>query len=88
MQKGDTEINSFLEDCLNKTVKQYISKMDGAGNGHLHDLIINAIEKPLIKLVLKEMQGNQTKTANILGINRNTLRNKIREHKIVWKEKN
>ena len=87
MPKVDKELNSFLEDCLDKSVKQYISKMDGNGNGHLHDLIIDAIEKPLIKLVLKEMQGNQTRAANILGLNRNTLRKKIREHKIEWKEK-
>ncbi len=88
MQKVSRDIQTFLEDWLDKSIKQYISKMDGNGNGQLHDLIIDAIEKPLFKMVLKEMQGNQTKTANILGINRNTLRKKIREHKIEWKEKN
>ena len=88
MQKVSRDIHSFLENWLDKSIKQYISKMDGDGSGQLHDLIIDAIEKPLFKMVLKEMQGNQTKTANILGINRNTLRKKIREHKIEWKEKN
>lgn len=87
MQKVKEDIHSFLEDWLDKSIKQYISKMDGNENGHLHSLIIDAIEKPLFKMVLKETQGNQTKTSNILGINRNTLRKKIREHNIEWKEK-
>ncbi|MGV7221827.1 MAG: helix-turn-helix domain-containing protein [Nitrospinales bacterium] len=87
MLKVKEDIHSFLEDWLDKSIKQYISKMDGNENGQLHELMTNAIEKPLIKMVLKETQGNQTKTANILGINRNTLRKKIQEHKIEWKGK-
>jgi Fis family transcriptional regulator len=88
MQKVKEDIHSFLEDWLDKSIKQYISKMDGNENGQLHELMIDAIEKPLLKMVLKETQGNQTKTANILGINRNTLRKKIQEHNIKWKGKN
>jgi DNA-binding protein Fis len=88
MRKVKEDIHSFLEDWLDKSIKKYISKMDGNENGQLHELMIDAIEKPLLKMVLKETQGNQTKTANILGINRNTLRKKIQEHKIEWKEKN
>jgi len=88
MRKVKEDIHTFLEDWLDKSIKQYISKMDGNVNGQLHELMIDAIEKPLLKMVLKETQGNQTKTANILGINRNTLRKKIQEHKIKWKEKN
>jgi Fis family transcriptional regulator len=87
MLKVKKDIRSFLENWLDKSIKQYISKMDGNENGQLHELMINAIEKPLLKMVLKETQGNQTKTANILGINRNTLRKKIQEHNIKWKEK-
>jgi len=45
-------------------------------------LIMGGIEKPLVEIVLKETNGNQTKAANILGINRNTLRKKITEYKI------
>ena len=77
-----------MEDWLDKSIKQYISKMDGNENGQLHELMVDAIEKPLLKMVLKETQGNQTKSANILGINRNTLRKKIQEHNIKWKGKN
>ena len=56
--------------------------MDKTNNGHLHELIMGSIEKPLVEIVLRETNGNQTKAANILGINRNTLRKKITEYKI------
>jgi Fis family transcriptional regulator len=56
--------------------------MNGHGSGHLHDLVITGVEKPLVEMVLKETNGNQTQAANILGINRNTLRKKIQEYSL------
>ena len=59
--------------------------MDGQKNGHLFDLIVGGVEKPLVEIVLDETNGNQTKAANILGINRNTLRKKIKDYEITVK---
>jgi len=73
---------NFLSDWLQKTVKKYITVMNGDGSGHLHDLVIRGIEKPLLEMVLKETNGNQTQAANILGINRNTLRKKMQEYNL------
>ena len=44
---------------------------------NMYDTVIREVERPLISLVLEETDGNQTKTAQILGINRNTLRKKM-----------
>jgi Fis family transcriptional regulator len=73
---------NFLSEWLQKTVKKYITVMNGDDNGHLHDLVITGVEKPLLKMILKETNGNQTQAANILGINRNTLRKKIQEYNL------
>ncbi|MBI4383331.1 MAG: Fis family transcriptional regulator [Nitrospinae bacterium] len=86
MQKTSHDIQTFLEKWLNKSIKQYVSQMDKRQNGHLFDLVIGGVEKPLVELVLRETQGNQTQAANILGINRNTLRKKIHDYKIKCKE--
>jgi DNA-binding protein Fis len=51
-------------------------------NFNLYDTVLSEVEKALISIVLKETNGNQLKTARVLGINRNTLRTKIREYKI------
>lgn len=48
----------------------------------LHGIIIEQVEKPLIELALKQFNGNQVKTAQLLGINRNTLRKKIENYGI------
>ena len=82
MQNSQEKVYSFLEKWLDKSIKQYVGAMDLQNNGHLHELIMGGIEKPLVEIVLKETGGNQTQAANILGVNRNTLRKKIAEYKI------
>ena len=87
IQNTQEKVYTFLEKWLDKSIKQYVGEMDGENNGHLHELIIRGIEKPLVEIVLKETNGNQTQAANILGINRNTLRAKITEYEIKYKSK-
>jgi DNA-binding protein Fis len=82
MKKTQKQVTTFLEKWLDKSIRQYVSAMDEESNGHLHELIMGGIEKPLVEIVLKETGGNQTQAANILGVNRNTLRKKIAEYKI------
>ena len=82
MNKNQKQVTTFLEKWLDKSIRQYVSAMDEESNGHLHELIMGGIEKPLVEIVLKETGGNQTQAANILGVNRNTLRKKIAEYKI------
>ena len=82
MQELEYVTKNFLSDWLQKTVKKYINVMNGADRGHLHDLVIMGVEKPLLEMVLNETNGNQTQAANILGINRNTLRKKIQEYNL------
>lgn len=52
----------------------------------LHSIIIEQVEKPLIELALRSLNGNQVKTAQMLGINRNTLKKKIDAYKICLKK--
>ena len=87
IQRNKKNIHTLLEKWLDKSIKQYVGAMDEKNNGHLHELIIGGIEKPLVEIVLKETNGNQTQAANILGINRNTLRKKIAEYEIKCKTK-
>ena len=82
MKKTQKQVTTFLEKWLNKSIRQYVGEMNGENNGHLHELIMGGIEKPLVEIVLKETVGNQTQAANILGVNRNTLRKKIAEYNI------
>jgi len=71
-------LNEFLEEKL----KRYLKKLAKLERSNLHDAILSEVEKSLITIVLKETEGNQLRTAKILGINRNTLRTKIKKYKI------
>lgn len=72
-------IKDFLETKLNG----YLEKMTQIENSNLYDTVISEIEKALFSITLKKTNGNQTKAAKILGINRNTLNKKIRQYKLI-----
>ena len=66
-----------LEDYLEWKMGDFVKGMrDGSGR-NLHPMLINAIERPLITKALQETKGNQIQAAELLGLNRNTLRKKI-----------
>jgi len=77
------EDNSYsIKDFLEEKLKHYLKDMTNISNCNLYNTVLSEVEKALISLVLKETNGNQLKTAKVLGINRNTLRSKIKEYKI------
>jgi DNA-binding protein Fis len=56
--------------------------LEALGRGTIHELVLSHVEKLLITVFLNECRGNQLQTAKILGINRNTLRKKIRDYNV------
>lgn len=74
-----------LVDLLEKKISEFVLRTKSDGGKDLYPVLIREIERHLIRLILKEAEGNQVKAAQILGINRNTLRKKIRELKISLK---
>ena len=72
-----------IDDCMRTSVEQYLKDLRGAEPDSLHDLFLAAAEKPLLEVVLRHAEGNQSKAAEWLGINRNTLRRKLLDHKLI-----
>lgn len=68
---------------VRQAVGEYFTALDGEEPScAVYDMVINCVEKPLIETVLHHAGGNQTRAAELLGLNRNTLRKKILAHKI------
>ncbi|MBE0425639.1 MAG: sigma-54-dependent Fis family transcriptional regulator [Nitrospirae bacterium] len=77
------DISSYsIKDFLEEKLRRYIKEMTKLENCNLYNTVLSEVERSLIAIVLKETGFNQLKTARTLGINRNTLRSKIREYKI------
>lgn len=72
-----------LEACVRESLEQYFRDLRGVEPHSVHDMILNAVEKPMLDVVMQHAQGNQSKAAEWLGINRNTLRRKLLEHKLI-----
>jgi Fis family transcriptional regulator len=67
---------------VRRAIEGYFKDLDGERARGVYDMVINCVEKPLLESVLHRVQGNQTHAAEMLGINRNTLRKKMKAHGI------
>jgi Fis family transcriptional regulator len=72
-----------IEECIRDSLEAYFKDLRGAEPHSLHEMIMNTVEKPLLDVVLRHADGNQSRAAEWLGINRNTLRRKLVEHKLI-----
>lgn len=67
-----------LRECAEIALRDYFKDLDGELPGNLYDLVLAEIEQPLLKTIMQYTRGNQSKAAEILGLNRSTLRKKLR----------
>ncbi len=73
----------LIEECIRASLDEYFKDLNGAEPHSMHDMIIGAVEKPLLDIVMQQAGGNQSKAAEWLGMNRNTLRRKLLDHKLL-----
>lgn len=71
-----------FDEYFGTKLRDFVRRMKLGAGSDLHPLLVKAVEKPLISLVLEETGGNQIQAAALLGLNRNTLRKKIKDLKI------
>lgn len=69
-----------LKDVVSRAVAQYLDDMGNTPPDNLHERIVREVEVPLIRTVLEHTGGNQSRAAEILGMTRSTLRNRIRRY--------
>ena len=72
-----------IDACVRESLEQYFKDLGGAEPHSMHDMLIQTVEKPLLDVVMKQADGNQSKAAEWLGLNRNTLRRKLLDHKLL-----
>ncbi len=71
-----------LRECVRDALSGYFRQLDGHDTCDLFDLVMSEVEAPLLEAVLEHTRGNMTRAAAILGINRGTLRKKLKQHNL------
>ncbi len=66
--------------CVRRSLNRYFRDLDGEEPNDIYDMVLKAVEKPLLAFIMDRAEGNQSRAADLLGINRNTLRKKLNEH--------
>ena len=72
-----------IEECVRDNLEAYFRDLRGTEPGSLYDMVVRAVEKPLLDVVMQHAGHNQSRAAEWLGLNRNTLRKKLVEHKLI-----
>jgi Fis family transcriptional regulator, factor for inversion stimulation protein len=73
---------SELAACVRRELITYFKDLDGEPPAGIFDMVLNCVEKPMLEVILEQAGGNQSRAADWLSINRNTLRKKMQQHGI------
>jgi len=69
-----------LRACVETTMENYFRNLDGQAVSDVYNMVLAEIEAPLLEVVMKNTRQNQTKASEILGLNRGTLRKKLKQY--------
>jgi Fis family transcriptional regulator len=69
--------------CIQRALDRYFKDLDGELPSGIYDMVLKSVERPMLETVMRHADGKQTVAADMLGINRNTLRKKLSEHQLL-----
>jgi Fis family transcriptional regulator len=72
-----------IEDCVRASLEGYFKDLRGTEPAGVYDMMVQAVEKPMLEVVMQQADHNQSRAAQWLGLNRNTLRKKLLDHKLI-----
>jgi len=74
------ENTQTLRDSVEKALESYFAQLDGQPVTEVYDMVLSEVEAPLLEVVMRYTKDNQTKAAVLLGLNRGTLRKKLKQY--------
>ena len=75
--------NNALGDSVRRAIDRYFRDLDGEKPCAIYDMVLASVERSMLETVMRHADGNQTLAADMLGINRNTLRRKLDDHNLL-----
>ena len=77
------KLNGSLSHSTETAIKKYFKTLNGHKPNDLYQLVLKEMERPLMKEVMKHTDNNQSEASKVLGINRSTLRKKLKQYKLI-----
>lgn len=71
-----------LKECVRRALRAYFRALDGHAPGEVYELVLSEVEPPLLEVVLGQVRGNLTRAAEMMGLNRATLRKKLKKYRL------
>ncbi|MDD5295541.1 MAG: helix-turn-helix domain-containing protein [Rhodocyclaceae bacterium] len=72
-----------IAECVARNLERYFRDLEGEKPSAVYDMVLAQMEKPMLQVVMTQAKGNQTAAADILGINRNTLRRMLTQYELL-----
>ena len=72
-----------IEECVRSSLEGYFRDLRGIEPSDMYEMLVKVVEKPLLEVVMSKADQNQSRAAEWLGLNRNTLRKKLLEHRLL-----
>lgn len=74
---------SHLHDAVTRAVRNYLNELDGQTTTGFYELVLSQVEAPLLREVMQHTRNNQTRASDMLGLNRGTLRKKLKQYNLL-----
>ena len=69
-----------IDEAVTRSLEKYFRDLDGTPPASVYEMVLRAVERPMLEVVMKQAHGNQLRASEMLGINRNTLRKKLQHY--------
>ena len=76
-------MSSEINDCVRRSLNRYFRDLNGEAPHAVYSMVLKCVERPMLEVVMKQAEGNQTLAADMLGISRGTLRRMLTEHELI-----
>lgn len=76
-------LDSSLSDAVRRTLQEYLDTLGDHDASNIYRLVLDEVEAPMLEVMMRYTHGNQSKAAQCMGINRATLRTKLKRHNLL-----
>jgi Fis family transcriptional regulator len=78
-----TGLNASLAETTNRTLQDYLDSLGDHEASNIYRIVLDEVERPMLEVIMRYCHGNQSRAAQCLGINRATLRTKLKRHNML-----